>query len=69
MAAQVGRSLSVAEGYVQARHPTDTEAKLLGIAQASCVLVRATLTCDEQGEPVAYSICVWPGDSTRLSLP
>lgn len=69
LASKVDGNLSVRDGYIQARHPTDYEAKSLGIAQTACVLVRASLASDERGTPVAYSMFVWPGDSIRLSIP
>ncbi|WP_157247948.1 GntR family transcriptional regulator [Nonomuraea typhae] len=68
LAAHAHRDLLPVDGYIQARHPSDNEARVLKISQTACVLVRAELTRDKESNPVDFTVTVWPGDSTRLAL-
>lgn len=67
LAAHLAKALPVSESYISARHPSDTEAAMLALAPSACVLVRVDLTNDQSGEPVEYSVTVWPGDTTRMA--
>jgi DNA-binding GntR family transcriptional regulator len=69
LATHMGRAIKVAESYICARHPTDTEAAMLALAPSACVLVRVDRTQDGNGKPVDYTVTVWPGDSTRIQNP
>ncbi|MFI6902020.1 UTRA domain-containing protein [Nonomuraea sp. NPDC050394] len=68
LSAYTDRELLPAMEYIQARHPSDNESMALALIPSSCVLVHVALTRDREGVPVDYSVTVWPGDSTRMSL-
>lgn len=69
LATCTGGAIKVAESYVSARHPSDTEAAMLALPLVACVLIRVDRTVDENDQPVDCTVTVWPGDSTRIQIP
>ncbi|GAA4232559.1 hypothetical protein GCM10022254_32750 [Actinomadura meridiana] len=63
-----GRRLTLAESAISARHPSDAEGAMLGLTPTACVLVRIDVTQDEDGQPIDYTMTVWPGETTRVDV-
>jgi DNA-binding GntR family transcriptional regulator len=57
-----------ADAYVTARHPSDSEAAMLGLSPTACVLVKVELLVDKTRNPLAYAVSVWPAEGTRLVI-
>lgn len=68
LASASGKALRKAQRQVSARHPTDSEAAMLGLRPTACVLVRVETTQDQAGHPLDHTVTVWPAESTRLDL-
>ncbi|MEV4112390.1 GntR family transcriptional regulator [Nonomuraea sp. NPDC049695] len=68
LAACAGSPIKIGDSYICARHPSDTEAAMLALHPAACVLVRVERAFNEDDQPVDYTVTVWPGDTTRMAV-
>lgn len=68
LAEHSGRRVKVAETFISARHPTDSEAAMLALTPAACILARTDVVADDQSKLIDLSITVWPGDTTHISV-
>jgi GntR family transcriptional regulator len=63
-----GTTPTIAASHITARHPTHDEAPALALPLDAAVLVRED-THHRDGTPIDFTRTIWPGDSTRLTLP
>jgi DNA-binding GntR family transcriptional regulator len=68
LAIYAGRPATVTDSRISARHPTDSEAAVFGLALSACLLVRTDVTHDDTGVPADCTITVWPADGVSLAL-
>ncbi len=68
LVAHTKRPVKLMESFLCARHPTDTEAAMLALAPSACVLVRVDRYRNKDHQPVDYTVTVWPGDTTHMTI-
>jgi GntR family transcriptional regulator len=69
LARHIGGHPTVAMSHITARHPNYDEAPALALPPDAAVLVREDVHHNEHSLTVDYTRTVWPGDTTRLTVP
>lgn len=69
LSAHTPHAPATASSTISARHPSDYEAAALKLPTHAIVIVRATTLQTVTGATIDFTTCVWPAESTTLSVP